>query len=102
MKRTEAIMEILAAYDLTQSFRDAAELTGCSHHTVARYVRARDAFGAPRYRVLYRAWLRQGPAVLSNVVSPVLADAIARRSGTLETQVLSHPYLHLAPLVTTA
>jgi hypothetical protein len=28
---------------LTQSFRDAAELTGCSHHTVARYVRARDA-----------------------------------------------------------
>ena len=43
MKKTEAIMEILAAYDLTQSFRDAAELTGSSHHTVARYVRARDA-----------------------------------------------------------
>jgi hypothetical protein len=43
VKKTEAIMEILAAYDLTQSFRDAAELTGCSHHTVARYVRARDA-----------------------------------------------------------
>ena len=43
MKKTEAIMEILAAYDLTQSFRDAAELTDCSHHTVARYVRARDA-----------------------------------------------------------
>ena len=42
MKKTEAIMEILAAYDLTQSFRNAAELTGCSHHTVARYVRARD------------------------------------------------------------
>src|SRR5438105_4475207 len=36
-------MEILAAYDLTHSFRDAAELTGCSHHTVARYVRAREA-----------------------------------------------------------
>jgi hypothetical protein len=43
VKKIEAIMEILAAYDLTQSFRDAAELTGCSHHTVARYVRARDA-----------------------------------------------------------
>jgi hypothetical protein len=42
-EEAEAIMEILAAYDLTQSFRDAAELTGCSHHTVARYVRARDA-----------------------------------------------------------
>ena len=35
MKKTEAIMDILAAYD-------AAELTGSSHHTVARYVRARD------------------------------------------------------------
>src|SRR5215471_8742373 len=36
-------MEILAAYDLTHSFRDAAALVGCDHHTVARYVRARDA-----------------------------------------------------------
>jgi len=36
-------MEILAAYDLTGSFRDAAALVGCDHHTVAHYVRARDA-----------------------------------------------------------
>ena len=36
-------MEILDAYDLTGSFRDAAELAGCSHHTVARYVADRDA-----------------------------------------------------------
>ena len=43
MKRTEEIMEILAAYDLTGSFRDAAALVGCDHHTVARYVRAREA-----------------------------------------------------------
>lgn len=35
-------MEILDAYDLTGSFRDAAELADCSHHTVARYVAARD------------------------------------------------------------
>ena len=47
MKTTEAIMEILAAYDLTGSYRDAAALVGCSHHTVARYVRAREA-GEPR------------------------------------------------------
>jgi transposase len=38
-------MEILEAYDLTGSFRDAAELAGCSHHTVASYVVARDAGG---------------------------------------------------------
>src|SRR6266849_7065731 len=36
-------MEILAAYDLTGIYRDAAALVGCSHHTVAHYVRARDA-----------------------------------------------------------
>jgi hypothetical protein len=43
VKKTEEIMEILAAYDLTRSFRDAAELAGCDHHTVARYMRAGDA-----------------------------------------------------------
>ena len=36
-------MNILEAYDLTGSFRDAGELAGCSHHTVARYVRARES-----------------------------------------------------------
>jgi transposase len=38
-------MEILEAFDLTGSLRDAAELAGCSHHTVGRYVSARDAGG---------------------------------------------------------
>ena len=31
-------MEILEAYDLTDSYRAAAELAGCDHHTVRRYV----------------------------------------------------------------
>ena len=43
MKSAEEIMEILEAFDLTGSLRDAGELAGCSHHTVARYVAARDA-----------------------------------------------------------
>ncbi|HWT50326.1 MAG TPA: IS21 family transposase [Mycobacterium sp.] len=42
MKSAEEIMEILEAYDLTGSLRDAAELAGCSHRTVAQYVAARD------------------------------------------------------------
>ena len=46
MKSDGEIMEILAAYDQTGSFRAAAELTGCSHHTVAKHVKTRDA-GAP-------------------------------------------------------
>jgi hypothetical protein len=42
VKTAEGIMEILAAYDLTESYRDAAKLAGCDHHTVARYVAARE------------------------------------------------------------
>jgi transposase len=41
VKRAEGIVEILEAFDLTGSYRSAAELAGCSHHTVARYVRLR-------------------------------------------------------------
>ncbi len=45
-------MEILEAFDLTQSFRDAGELAGCSPNTVAHWVTARDAatVGAPARR----------------------------------------------------
>lgn len=42
VKSAEEIMNILEAHDLTGSFRDAGELAGCSHHTVARWVRARE------------------------------------------------------------
>jgi transposase len=42
LKSYEEIMEILEAFALAESFRDAAELAGCSHHTVARYVAMRD------------------------------------------------------------
>ena len=45
MKSAEEIMEILNAYDLTGSLRDAGELAGCSHHTVKRYVDRRSAAG---------------------------------------------------------
>ena len=51
MKSAEESMHILAAYDLTGSYRAAAKLAGCSHHTVARVVAERDAGGAcPRER----------------------------------------------------
>jgi hypothetical protein len=46
-------MEILATYDLTGSLRATAELTGCSHHTVARHVAARNVrkpISEPAYR----------------------------------------------------
>ena len=49
-------MEILEAYDLTGSFRDAGVLAGCSHHTVAAHVAVRDA-GGPSARSAVRAQL---------------------------------------------
>jgi transposase len=45
VKSAGEIMEILEAFDLTGSLRDAGELAGCSHHTVAHYVSAREAGG---------------------------------------------------------
>lgn len=47
VKSREEIMRILEAFDLTQSYRDAAELAGCSHHTVATWVAKRDAGELP-------------------------------------------------------
>ncbi|WP_285509990.1 IS21 family transposase [Actinokineospora sp. NBRC 105648] len=47
MKTSREIMEILEAYDLTGSYRAAAELAGCDHHTVARYVQLREAGQSP-------------------------------------------------------
>ena len=47
MKSREEIMEILEAFDLTGSFRAAAELVGCSHHTVEHHVLLRDGGQLP-------------------------------------------------------
>jgi len=43
VKSAEEIMHILEAFDLTNSYRDAGELTGCSPNTVALWVTKRDA-----------------------------------------------------------
>jgi len=42
VKSAEEIMNMLDAFDLTGSLRDAGELAGVSHHTVARYDAVRD------------------------------------------------------------
>lgn len=43
MKHREEIVQILEAFDLTRSCRDAGELAGCSPNTVALWVARRDA-----------------------------------------------------------
>ena len=73
-------MNILEAYDLTGSFRDAGELAGCSHHTVARYVRAREegrlvpGASAPR------------PGVIDGFL-PKLEELVERSKGRVRADV---------------
>src|SRR5258707_7283023 len=50
LKSDGELMEILNAYDLTGSYRAAAELCGCSHHTVKKAVEERDAGLPPATR----------------------------------------------------
>ena len=67
-----------------------------------RFDEAAEAFGAPRFLMLYREWLDRGESVLEGTVSTALPDAIARGNGRLECHVSPHKYLHLASLVGTA
>ena len=67
-----------------------------------RFDQAVKAFGAPRFRALYRTWLERGDPVLDGTLSSTLSDAIARGTGRLECHVLPHHYVHLLPLVGTA
>lgn len=57
MKYAEEIMQILEAFDLTHSYRDAGELAGCDHKTVAHWVARRDSgtlspTSEPRSRII--------------------------------------------------
>lgn len=79
MKSAEEIMEILEAFDLTHSYRDAAELAGCDHHTVAHYVAAREA-----------GTLTADPATRAMVVDPYrakLEEWVERSRGKLRADV---------------
>jgi hypothetical protein len=80
VKSAEEIMNILEAYDLTGSFRDAGELAGCSHRTVARYVRAREeerlAPGASAPR----------PGVIEGFL-PKLEELVERSKGRVRADV---------------
>ena len=80
MKSAEEIMNILEAYDLTGSLRDAAELAGCSHHTVARYVSER-----VRGRAVPGAAARR-PGVIDEFL-PKLEELAERSKGKIRADV---------------
>jgi len=72
-------MNILEAYDLTGSLRDAAELAGCSHHTVARYVAERERGRAPGGRA-------RRPGVIDPFL-PKLEELVDRSKGKVRADV---------------
>jgi hypothetical protein len=80
VKRSEEIVEILEAYDLTSSYRAAAELAGCDHHTVARYVALRAA-GEP-------AVTREHPARPIDDYLDKIEELVARSNGRVLADVV--------------
>lgn len=77
----EKVMEVLEAYDLTKSFRAAAQLTGVDHHTVARAVAAR-ALGQE---------LGEDPATRAKVADAFadkIAEWIGRSNGRIRADVV--------------
>ena len=87
MKSAGEIMEILEAFDLTQSHRAAGELAGCSHHTVARYVTAREQGG-----------LTDRPAARPQLIDeylPKLEEWLERSNGKLRADAAHDKLLAL-------
>ena len=87
MKSAEEIMEILDAYDLTGSLRDAGELAGCSHHTVKHYVERRAAGGE-----LDRAAAR--PQLIDEYL-PKVEEWVERSRGKVRADVAHEKLLAL-------
>lgn len=81
MKSNREIMEILEAYDLTGSYRAAAQLAGCDHHTVARYVALRAAGGESAVAAEYRA-RPIDPFV------PKIEELVVRSNGKIRADVV--------------
>lgn len=73
-------MEILEAFDLVGSYRGAAELAGCDHHTVKHYVTRRDAGLPPEAGVV------RGSVI--DEFRPKVDELVARSNGKIRADVV--------------
>jgi hypothetical protein len=64
-----------------------------------RFIRAADAFEAPRFDSLYQRWVKDGDSALEDISSTAISDALIVGNGAVEFLVLPHRYDHLSPLV---
>lgn len=80
-------MEILEAFDLTGSYRSAAELAGCDHHTVRRYVQLRGTGEDPTRTQprakLIDAFLPKVEELVQRSGGRVGADAVHRKLSAM-------------------
>jgi transposase len=87
VKRGREIVDILEAYDLTGSYRAAAELAGCDHHTVARYVKLRETGESPEARTHRARPIEEYLAKIEELVvrsgGRVRADVVHRRIAAM-------------------
>ncbi|MDA8039255.1 MAG: IS21 family transposase [Actinomycetota bacterium] len=87
-KHDREIMEILAAYDLTNCAHSAAQLAGADPHTVARYVAIRDAGGSPFVR-------KSRPKIIDAYLEKI-EELVERSEGQVRADVVH--YRHLVPM----
>ena len=87
MKHAGDVVEILEAFDLTGSLREAARLTGCSPMTVARHVRLRE-----------RGQVAPDPVRRDQILDPYLAkleEWVERSHGRVRADVAHEKLLAL-------
>lgn len=81
MLSKERQMEVLEAFDLTKSFRAAAQLTGVDHHTVKRLVTGRalgtDPVGEPAVR-----------SVVAEAFADKIVEWVDRSNGKVRADVV--------------
>ena len=73
-------MEILEAFDLVGSYRGAAALAGCDHHTVRHYVARRDAGLPPEAGVVRGSIIDE--------FRPKIDELVARSKGNIRADVV--------------
>ena len=82
-------MEILEAYDSTASYRAAAEMVGCSHHTVKAHVQARDqgrSVGTPvRRDRITDEFMDKITELVTRSGGKIRADKVAHRNRECKT-----------------
>jgi hypothetical protein len=96
--RTDVVNELRWYFEQVRSHPTPSR----SNDLDERFFQAREAFAAPRFKALYKAWKQDGEVALAGAGSRAISDAVDAGAGRVETLELGHRYGHLSPLVAVA